>query len=79
MSLATGQLVRQAASESVESEEFQEFCHAGFNLRLRGLPDFEAEGDVVEHAHRLEERIALENESDVALLDRHIIDAHTTD
>jgi len=42
-------------------------------------PPLETEGDVFEHAHRLEEGVALENEADVALLDGHVVDAFTAD
>jgi hypothetical protein len=72
-------LVRQTASETLEPEELEQFVHAGLDFSRRGLSDLETEGDVVEHAHRLEERIALEHEADVALLDGHIVDAFTAD
>ena len=75
LALAAGKLVGEAVFQILQAEQINQLGHACDAVGLRPLLDFEAEGDVVRHAHALEERVALEDEADVALLHRHVVDA----
>ncbi len=72
LALAAGELRGQAAGEVRKLDGVQELLDAsadlGFRRALRALLHAEAEGDVLEDAHVLEERIMLENEAGAALV-----------
>src|SRR5690606_3671940 len=74
LALAAGKLRRVAAFKTAELHELEQLHHPVANLRPRRpgpcRTGIEAEGDVVERLHALEERVALEDEADVPGLDR---------
>ena len=74
LALAAGELGRVAVLEAGELDEVEKLQHPVADLGARRprprRPRGEPEGDVVEHLHALEQRIALEDEADVPLLHR---------
>src|SRR4029079_7721507 len=68
LALAARELRRVALREPLELDELQQPVHAVRDLRLRPLPDLQAERDVVVDGHVLEGRVVLEDEADAAVL-----------
>ena len=68
-----------ALLQALQPKESQQLRDPRFDLRPRPFLDLQAEGDVLEDVHVLEQRVVLEHEADVALLDRQIVDALTPD
>ena len=75
LALAAGELVRVALFEFREAEQLEQFAHARLDVGSFPFLDLEAESDVLEHVHGLEQGVILEHEPDVALLDGEVIDA----
>ena len=70
--LTAGHLAREAVFKALkvdDLEHFHDFLLDGFLVHLAHL---EAEGHVVKHGQMREERIALENKAEVALMQRNI-------
>src|SRR5450759_264456 len=74
LALAAGELLRLALEERCQLDGLGRFLDPPVDLLLRDLPELEAEGEVVVHAHVGIERIALEDHRDVAILGRHVVD-----
>jgi hypothetical protein len=65
--LAAGELARPSLGEAFELDQRQRTPDPLADLRRRHLPHAQAIGDVVEHAHMREQRVALEHQPDIAL------------
>ena len=69
--LTAGELTGIALFQARQLHEVEQIQNALSDLRprrpARARPDFQAEGDVVEHRHVAEERVVLEHEADVPL------------
>ncbi len=57
----------------------QQFVDAGLDLRIGDVPHPHAEGDVLKHAHVLEQRIVLEHKPDFALASSQLGDVGVLD
>ncbi len=68
--LPARELLRLALREPGEADELEHLGHAPLELVLRHALALEAEGDVVLDRHVREERVALEDRVDVALVGR---------
>src|SRR5205085_10801629 len=73
--LPAGELRRVAVTEAGEADDLEELVAALEALLPRPAADLEAELDVVGDRHVPEERVVLEDEADVALLGREVVDA----
>ena len=75
LALAAGELRRVAVGEARELDEIEEIADPALDLGLgrpvRTLPGVEAIGDVLGHAHMLEQGVMLEHEADGPLLHRN--------
>src|SRR5882757_4261525 len=69
--LAAGQLMRLALGEAAELHEIQHRRHAFSDLGLRHSILFQAERDVLFHAHVREQRVRLKHHIDRAFIGRH--------
>ena len=67
--------MRVTAFEFLKSEQLEQFVNARLDVGTLPFFDLEAEGDVFEYIHVLEQRVILEHEPDVALLNREVVDA----
>ena len=71
LALAAGELRGIAVGEAVELHELQQLVHAradlGFGRPLAPRLHAQPEGDVLEHRHVAEQRVMLEDETDLAL------------
>ncbi len=74
LALPAGELVRMPLFQALEAEKFEQFLDTRFAIFALPVFDFQAEGDVIEDGHALEEGVVLEHEPDVALLHGHIVD-----
>ena len=72
--LATGQARHLAVFEALEADDFQHLGHAFVDLILLDLCNAQAEGDVVVHVQMREQRVALEDRVDLALIGGQIVD-----
>ena len=72
LALAAGELRRIALLQAGELHEVEEFRGAAADLGLGGPrragPDLQAEADILDDRHVLEQRVVLEHEADIALL-----------
>src|SRR6266567_60878 len=75
LALAARKLVWVAPFQAFQSKQVQQFGYSGFDIRSLPFLDLQAEGDVFEHGHVLEQGVVLEDEPDVALLHGQIINA----
>src|SRR5690349_11323782 len=71
--------MRIAPFQFFESEKSQQLCDPSFKIFPLPFLDLQAKRDVLEYVHALEQRVILKDESDVAFLNRQIIDALPTD
>ena len=73
LALATGQLVRIAFFKSRKLHHLKKFADTPTDLGLRGTrcgrPDLQAKADILRHRHVAKQRVMLEDEADVTLLD----------
>ena len=79
LALAARQLMREPLFQPGEAKELHEFGRAGFDVRAFPFLDFEAERDVLEHVHVLEQGVILEDEADVAFADGDVVDTLAAD
>src|SRR5581483_8396105 len=79
LALAAGKLVRATFFQAGQTEQFEQFGHARLDVGPFPFFDFEAQLDVLEHAHVFEQGVVLENETDVALLDGDVVDPFAAD
>src|SRR5690606_35494253 len=74
LALAAGELVRIAVAKPRQLHEIEQLRGSPPDLAPReavaSAPDRQAEADIVEHVHMAEQRIVLEDEADIAFLDR---------
>src|SRR4029079_10739688 len=68
LALAARELRWVALRKPLELDELQQSVHAVRDLRLRPLPDLQAERDVVVDGQGLKGRVVLEDEADAAVL-----------
>ncbi len=66
--------MRVTLLEAVQIEHVQQLLDSGPDGRSLPALDLKPESDVLEHIHVLEQRVVLEHEADVAVLDGDIID-----
>ena len=71
--------MRQSLFKALEFQQLQQFRHARLDVSRLPLLYLQSEGHVLEHVHGVEERVVLEHEADVALLDLDVIHALTAD
>src|ERR1022692_214970 len=78
LALASGELRRVTLREILELDQFQQILDLGadflFGWPVLAGPDSEAEGDVLKNGHVAEQRVVLEDESDLALADGAVAD-----
>lgn len=79
LALAAGELVRKTPGKPLKFEERKQFLDPGCPFGSRPLLDLEAEGNVVEDRHGLEQGVALKDEANVALLDADVVDPFAAD
>ena len=72
--LTAGQRARLLVEVLVDLQQHRCPAHALFDLRLRQLPEPQAEREVLLHRHVRVERVVLEDHRDVALLRRQLVD-----
>ena len=77
LALAARKLVWVAPLQAFQAKQVQQFGYSGFDIRSLPFLDLQAEGDVFEHGHVLEQGVVLEDEPDVALLHGQVINALT--
>src|SRR3954465_11024095 len=65
--------------ETLQTEQGEQFVNASPDISALPFLDFEAEGNVLEHVHALEQSVALEDEADIALLHGQVVDALAAD
>ena len=73
--LAAGQTRHLAVFKALQADDFQHLGHALVNFVLLDLCNAQAEGDIVVHVQMREQRVALEDRVDLALIRRQIVDA----
>src|SRR5438552_1015213 len=66
--------MRKALFQSLQAEQLEQLLDTGLDRGRFPFFDRQPESDVVKHRHVAEERIVLENESNIALLDFDIVD-----
>ncbi len=69
--LPAGQLAGPALGERAEMDQVDGLPHPGLQLLLGQLPVTQAEGHIVEHGEKREQRVALEHRVDVPLVGRN--------
>ena len=72
LTLSAGHLLRQALLEAVEVDRVEHLHDALLDLCLRQIATTQAERDVLEDVHVREQRVALEHEAEVPLMQRHM-------
>ena len=77
--LASGELAREAITELGEAHDLEELVHRLPDLRALNAARLQAIRDVVGHRHVREERVALEDDPDVAEVGRQVIDGLAVD
>ena len=77
--LASGELARKAITELGEAHDLEELVHRLPDLRALNAARLQAIRDVVGHRHVREERVALEDDPDVAEVGRQVIDGLAVD
>lgn len=71
--------MRVALLEAGKLQQIEQLRHAGFPVGLLPFLDFQAERDVLEDRHVLEQGVILKDETDVPLLDRESVDGFAVD
>ena len=79
LALAAGELVGKPPLQPAQIQQLEELRHTRRNVEPPPAFDAQSEGDVLEHVHGLEQRVALEDEANVALLHGHVVDALAAD
>src|SRR5262249_55638535 len=77
--LASGELAREAITELAETHHLEELIHRLPDLRALNAASFQPVRDVVGHRHVGKERVALEDDPDVAEIGRQVIDGLAVD
>ena len=77
--LAARQLARQALAEAAELDDVEEARDAGLDLGPAHAAGAQAVSHVFHHGHVREERVVLEDDADVALVGRQMIDRRAVD
>ena len=72
LTLSAGHLLRKALLEAVEVDRVEHLHHALPDLRLRQIAAAQTERDILEDVHVREQRVALEHEAEVPLVQRHM-------
>ncbi len=73
LALTTGELLRFALQELLQSEHVGDLADAPVDLGLRHAAELQTEGDVVVDGHVRIERVVLEHHRDVAILRRDVV------
>jgi hypothetical protein len=71
--------VRQLSLAARQAHHVEGTPDPAHDVRFRNVAVFEAEGDVVEDGLVRKERIILKDQADIALVDRHLVDALAAD
>ena len=79
LALSARELMGITLLQVLQPEQAEQFFHARTDVARPPFLDLQAEGDVVEHRHVVEEGVILEDEADVALLNVDVIDSLSAD
>ena len=77
--LAARELARQAIAEAAELHRLEEAIDLGGDLRPAHAARAQAVGDVLRHRHVREQGVVLEDDADVALVGRQVVDRRAVD
>src|SRR5579859_5983896 len=75
LALPSGKLMRVPFFEALKPEQLKQLFNSCFDIRPLPLFNLQTERDVLEDVHALEQSVALEHKTNIALLDRNIINA----
>ena len=77
--LAAGELTRQALAKAAELDDVEEARDPGQDVRPPHAAGAQPIGHVLRHGHVREQRIVLEDDADVALISRQMVDGGAVD